>query len=256
MTLKWIRFFPLLILLADLSAAQTSAAPPASSIDSVCLNEILISSPQDSNVTQVISAQHKADTARQAIRQGAEFGDIAKKVSDGPSAAIGGALGRFRRGVLAKSLEDKVFAMRAGEVSDVMRTKQGFVILQVTECGGTPGAAQSSGSIEILSDTRGVDFGPYLRRVRQDVQANWYRQIPGTVSTKKGKVIIEFSIMKDGSVANMRFLETSGDRSLDRAAWEGIANADPFPPLPSEFSGPYLALRLRFYYNFEKNELQ
>ncbi len=67
------------------------------------------------------------------IRKGGNFEDLAKKQSDGPSAAQGGDLSYFKRGVLAKELEDRVFALKAGEVTDVIRTKQGFVILKVTE---------------------------------------------------------------------------------------------------------------------------
>ena len=66
------------------------------------------------------------------IRAGASFEDMAKKYSDGPSAAQGGDLGVFKRGTLAKELEDQTFAMKAGEVTDVIRTKQGYVILKVT----------------------------------------------------------------------------------------------------------------------------
>ena len=61
------------------------------------------------------------------------FEDIAKKNSDGPTAAQGGDLGYFKRATLAKELEDKTFAMKPGDVSEVIRTKQGFVILKVTE---------------------------------------------------------------------------------------------------------------------------
>ena len=61
------------------------------------------------------------------------FEDIAKKNSAGPSAAQGGDLGVFKRGTLAKELEDRTFAMKAGEVTDVIRTKQGYVILKVTD---------------------------------------------------------------------------------------------------------------------------
>ena len=72
---------------------------------------------------------------------------------------------------------------------------------------------------------------------------------------KKGKVSIEFAIMKDGSVAGMRLVSPSGDVSFDRAAWGGITGSNPFPPLPSEFRGKYLALRFHFYYNPDKSDL-
>ncbi len=78
------------------------------------------------------AADAKANDLLKQIRGGASFEDIAKKYSDGPSAAQGGDLGVFKRGTLAKELEDRTFAMKAGEVTDVIRTKQGFVILKVS----------------------------------------------------------------------------------------------------------------------------
>ena len=79
------------------------------------------------------AAEAKANDLLKQIRGGASFDEIAKKNSDGPSAAEGGALGIFERGKLAKELEDKTFAMKAGDVTDVIRTKQGYVILRVDE---------------------------------------------------------------------------------------------------------------------------
>ncbi len=79
------------------------------------------------------AAQAKANDVLEQIRKGASFEDIAKKYSDGPSAAQGGDLGLFKRGALAKELEDKTFAMKAGDISDVIRTKQGYVILKVNQ---------------------------------------------------------------------------------------------------------------------------
>ena len=80
------------------------------------------------------AAQAKVQDLLDQVRKGAKFADLAKKYSDGPSAKDGGDLGSpFKRGTLSKELEDKVFALKAGEVTDVVRTKQGFVFLQVTE---------------------------------------------------------------------------------------------------------------------------
>jgi peptidyl-prolyl cis-trans isomerase SurA len=80
------------------------------------------------------AAQAKAQDLLDQVRKGAKFADLAKKYSDGPSAKDGGDLGSpFKRGTLSKELEDKVFALKTGEVTDVVRTKQGFVFLQVTE---------------------------------------------------------------------------------------------------------------------------
>jgi TonB family protein len=123
--------------------------------------------------------------------------------------------------------------------------------------GKQPGEA--IGPLDVLSDTMGVDFGPYLARVLHDVRENWYRIIPESARAplmKKGKVSIEFAILKDGQVAGLQIVGSSGDVALDRAAYGGITASKPFPPLPTEFGGQYLALRFHFYYNPERSDLQ
>jgi TonB family protein len=132
---------------------------------------------------------------------------------------------------------------------------------------GVPGFGQGVsgskvyGNAEVLSDTMGVDFEPYLKRVVNDVRMNWYSLIPDSALPpflKKGKVMIEFVIEPNGNVAGMHIVDgnSSGDVSLDRAAWGGITKSNPFQPLPKEFKGPYLRLRFRFFYNPGRGELQ
>jgi len=101
------------------------AAPPAHVTP-------LAPAPADADAA-LAAAQAKAQDLLEQIHKGASFDDLAKKQSDGPSAAQSGDLSYFKRGVLAKELEDRVFALKAGEVTDVIRTKQGFVVLKVTE---------------------------------------------------------------------------------------------------------------------------
>jgi peptidyl-prolyl cis-trans isomerase SurA len=79
------------------------------------------------------AAEAKANDLLKQINNGASFEEVAKKNSDGPSAADGGELGIFKRGQLAKQLEDETFAMKPGEVTKVTQTKQGFVILKVVD---------------------------------------------------------------------------------------------------------------------------
>ena len=123
----------------------------------------------------------------------------------------------------------------------------------------SPTNAMSQGPIEILSDTKGVDFGPYLHGVLANVQRSWYAVMPQVAMApelKQGKVIVEFSILKDGHVEHIRCASASGDVSLDRAAYGGISASNPFPPLPSQFTGDYLRLRFRFLYNPSRDEIQ
>jgi TonB family protein len=120
-------------------------------------------------------------------------------------------------------------------------------------------ASQAVGELDVLSDTMGVDFGPYLQRVLHDVRQNWYNLIPEVARApimKKGKVSIEFAILKNGKVAGLRYVSSSGDVALDRAAYGGITGSNPFPPLPAEFGGQYLALRFHFFYNPDSSDLK
>jgi TonB family protein len=124
---------------------------------------------------------------------------------------------------------------------------------------GQGGQGKVVDQLEIMSDTMGVDFGPYLQRVLHDVRQNWYNLIPEVARAplmKKGKVSIEFAITKDGKVAGMQYVSSSGDVALDRAAYGGITASNPFPPLPTEFRGSYLELRFNFFYNPESSDLR
>lgn len=102
----------------------------------------------------------------------------------------------------------------------------------------------------ILSDTKGVDFGPYLARVIYSVRRNWYSMIPVAAKLgQKGRVGIVFEILKDGSVPQLRLVASSGSDPLDRAAVGAINASNPFPPLPEEFTGEHLVLQFIFLYN-------
>jgi len=106
--------------------------------EQVRLSEILISTEAkegDNRTDQerFDQAKIKADEVLQKIKSSAKFEDVAKTDSNGPSAQQAGDLGFFKRGMLSKDLEDRTFAMKVGDVTDPVATKQGFVILKVTE---------------------------------------------------------------------------------------------------------------------------
>jgi TonB family protein len=161
------------------------------------------------------------------------------------------------RGIpLAATSEDRAQAeatlKSAQEFQAYKKEKKEFQEAQAS-AQATPGnGASTSEQMEIISDTMGVDFGPYLNKVRQNVRQNWNILIPEVARApimKQGKVAIEFAILKDGNVAGMKLVGSSTDIALDRAAWGSISNSNPFPPLPTEFGGQYLALRFTYAYN-------
>jgi TonB family protein len=107
-------------------------------------------------------------------------------------------------------------------------------------------------ALEVLSDTAGVDLRQYLRDVARSIRINWRTAIPADAqppSNKAGCATIEFAIEKDGKLTGMKLVQSSGDPTLERAAWAGITDSAPFHPLPEQFAGESLALRFRFHYN-------
>ncbi|HZI57650.1 MAG TPA: peptidylprolyl isomerase [Verrucomicrobiae bacterium] len=88
--------------------------------------------PLPEDPAKVTEAETKAKQLLDQLHKGAKFDELAKKSSDGPTASQGGMLGNFKRGELAKDLEEKTFSLKPGETTGVIRTRQGFIILKVT----------------------------------------------------------------------------------------------------------------------------
>lgn len=127
---------------------------------------------QAAEAAALTAAETKANGLVKQIRGGANFEDVAKKNSSGPSAAQGGDLGVFKRGTLAKELEDRTFAMKAGEVTDAIRTKQGYVILKVVDhqMAGIPALKDISQKIQdaLYYDKLQPALRAYLTKLREE----------------------------------------------------------------------------------------
>lgn len=119
-----------------------------------------------------------------------------------------------------------------------------------------PGAG--TGGVQILSDTQGVDFTSWLVRWHRETERTWDPLIPDEVNPpilKSGMVVIRFKVLPNGRLmdGSMVLEGRSGDTSLDRAAW-GALTGSSYPPLPSQFHGPYLELRAVFMYNMHPGQ--
>jgi peptidyl-prolyl cis-trans isomerase SurA len=155
--------------------------------EQIRLSEILVSTDKKGDgdeAQRVAAAQTKAQDLLDQIHKGASFDDIAKKNSDGPTASQGGDLGLFKRGTLAKELEDKTFAMKPNDVSDVIRTKQGFVILRVSEhqLAGVPAFSDVEPRVQDAMYMQKLQ--PALRAYLQKLREEAFIEIkPGFVDT-------------------------------------------------------------------------
>jgi outer membrane biosynthesis protein TonB len=118
--------------------------------------------------------------------------------------------------------------------------------------GPSGGQGGMAGTAEILSDTQGVDFGPYIRKILGDIRRNWIPLIPEEARpplNKQGETLIRFTISSDGHITAMNLDGSSQDTAIDRACWGGITGVGQFPPLPANFKGPNLELRVDFFTN-------
>lgn len=121
---------------------------------------------------------------------------------------------------------------------------------QSSNASGSPSSRK--GGVEILTDTQGVDFGPYIRRAVATIKKNWIPLIPEEArppANVQGETVIRFTIAPDGKISAMHLDHSSQHDNIDRAAWGAITAVGQFPPLPTEFKGPKLELRIDFLTN-------
>jgi peptidyl-prolyl cis-trans isomerase C len=101
--------------------------------EQVKASHILIKTAEDATEDQKMEARKKIDDVRKKAVEGEDFAVLAKEYSEGPSNARGGDLGYFSRGQMVKPFEDVAFALKKGEISDVVETQFGYHIIIVTD---------------------------------------------------------------------------------------------------------------------------
>jgi TonB family protein len=124
---------------------------------------------------------------------------------------------------------------------------------------GTPGlnlppsAGRPHSNLELRSDPMGVDFRPYMMQVLAAVRRNWFAVYPEAARLgQRGEVVLEFAIAKQGLVTKVIFSSESGAKALDQSAVAAISASNPLPPLPTEFKGDRIVLRMTFKYNMPR----
>ena len=123
---------------------------------------------------------------------------------------------------------------------------------------GSRGGPGMGYGVQVLSDTQGVNFDPYIQRLLATLKRNWYAIMPeSALMGDRGIVSTTFQINPDGSVPapDPELERTSGKQPLDNAAMGAIHASNPFEPLPAQFHGPYLKLRIIFIYNIPPEQV-
>jgi hypothetical protein len=118
--------------------------------------------------------------------------------------------------------------------------------------GMTPSHIGAGTGVDILSDTMGVNFDPYLKKIMRQIYNTWIPLIPEEARpplNKAGVTQLRFTILPDGRIGGMVLEGSTHDDALNRAAWGSITGVGQFPALPSEFHGPNLELRIHYLVN-------
>jgi peptidyl-prolyl cis-trans isomerase SurA len=140
--------------------------------ESVHLSEILVPTAADASEAQLAAADAQAKDIESKLKAGGDFAQLARQYSGGPTAQQGGELGEFHRGALAKVLEDQTFNLPTGGFTQPIRTKQGYVILKVTQHvpGGVPSLEQVEPQVEqaVYVEEMQPALRKYLGRLREE----------------------------------------------------------------------------------------
>ena len=132
-----------------------------------------------------------------------------------------------------------------GVIADAIRNvqkyaqKDGFVNLQ--------GGAEQDFAPSIQFDTKGVEFGPWLRRFVAQIRRNWF--IPYAAMSMRGHVVLTFNVHKDGSITDVTVIKPSSIDAFTRSAQNAILASNPTVQLPPEYPDDRAFFTVTFYFN-------
>ena len=112
-----------------------------------------------------------------------------------------------------------------------------------------PGAGGGSPDPNIQFDTKGVEFGPWLRRFVAQVRRNWEPLIPYAAMSMRGHVVVTFNIHKNGMVTDLTVVGPCPIDGFNNAAYGAMAASNPTYPLPPEYPSDKAFFTVTFFYN-------
>jgi TonB family protein len=131
-----------------------------------------------------------------------------------------------------------------GRLGDALRNLERYVQNQTFN--NPQGGANDPGST-IQFDTKGVEFGPWIRRFVAQVRRNWF--IPHAAMSFRGHVVIQFNIHRNGRISDVRVVSPSSINAFNNAAFNAIIQSSPTEPLPPEYPDPMAFFTVTFFYN-------
>jgi TonB family protein len=132
----------------------------------------------------------------------------------------------------------------SGSLRDALQNLQKFVQNE-NFANPTGGAAEYGPYIQF--DSKGVEFGPWLRRFIAQIKRNWF--IPYAAMAMKGNVVLTFNVHKDGTISDLSVPRPSNVQAFTNAAYNALVSSNPTQPLPPEYPSDQAFFTVTFYYN-------
>jgi len=99
----------------------------------------------------------------------------------------------------------------------------------------------------IQFDTKGVEFGPWVRRFLAQIRRNWF--VPYAAMSLRGHVSVSFNVHKSGAISDIAVVASTGIESFNNSSFNAIAASNPTLPLPPEYPADRAFITITFYYN-------
>jgi TonB family protein len=141
--------------------------------------------------------------------------------------------------------ETEISRPAPGRLGDALRNLDQYVKNQTFN---NPQGGQNDPGSSIQFDTKGIDFGPWLRRFVAQVKRNWI--IPQSAMVDHGHVVVQFTVHRDGQITDLHVVQPALNPSFTRAAVNAINGSNPLEPLPPEYPAPAISpFTVTFFYN-------
>jgi len=135
-----------------------------------------------------------------------------------------------------------------GSLGDALRNLQRYI--ETDQFENQKGGTSSFGP-EIQFDTKGVEFGPWIRRFVAQVKRNWEPLIPQAAMMSKGHVVITFNVHKTGALTDITVVQPCAIGAFNTAAYGALVSSNPTVPLPPEYPSEKAFFTVTFFYNEE-----
>jgi TonB family protein len=132
---------------------------------------------------------------------------------------------------------------QGGSLGEALRNLQKYVDQE--SFSNDRGQVQNLGPLQF--DTKGVEFGPWIRRFVAQVRRNWF--VPYAAMSLRGRVVLTFFVHKSGALTDVQVVQASPVESFNTAAMNALLASNPTEPLPPEYPADKAFFTVTFYYN-------